>query len=489
MARLLLALGMLFSVTEFILAETAFIDGIEYSLRINGTAIVCGVDDDIESLSNIPETINYDGNVYIVNEIGRFVSSNLRSITIPPSIKKVNSFHCERLSIVIIEDSDEEILFEYQDKYDGSFTSRCPIRRIYQGRNINYSWRPPFCRVSTIVDIEIGDKVTEITQGLYRVASFYELEKIIIGPSVKNIGDVGDNIIYISSTFGAESSSTRGLPQIYMLAIKPPKIANGTFESSFFRYPLHVPSNCLDDYKYDGYWGSFKIYDDVALINRIELAEGELSLAEDEIYTLTAVISPKDAFCQKIRWNSSDQSIVKIDEFGHLRTLKCGITTITASTLDGSNLSATCTVTVRAKEIQASSISLDSSSAQGIEGEQIQINATILPEDATNKTLAWSSSDEHVAIVDENGLVSLIKEGTAIINASATDGSGVSAKCTVVVTGHSGIDAILADRNTYVKILSLSGVLVYEGKYSEAKLVPDYYIVVCDGKSMKVKVG
>lgn len=487
MTRLLLALGMLFGVTEFILAETAFIDGIEYSLR-DGTAIVCGVDDDIESLSNIPETINYDGNVYIVNEIGRFVSSNLRSITIPPSIKKVNSFHCERLSVVIIEDSDEEILFEYKDKYDGSFTYRCPIRRIYQGRNINYSWRPPFCRVSTIVDIEIGDKVTEINQGLYRVKSFYELEKIIIGPSVKNIGDVGDNIAYISSTFGAESYGTRGLPQIYMLAIKPPKIANGTFESSFFRYPLHVPSNCLDDYKYDGYWGSFKISDDIAIINRIEISDNELTLSEDETYTLSAAISPENAFYRKVRWVSSDQSVAQIDEFGHISALKSGITKITASTLDGSNLSATCTVTVRAKEIRVSSISLDSSSAQGIEGEQIQINATVIPEDATNKTLAWSSSDEHVAIVDENGLVSLIKEGTATISASATDGSDVSAECTVVVTEYSGIDAIHADRNTHVKILSLSGVLVYEGQYAEAKLVPDYYIVVCDGKSMKVKV-
>lgn len=140
------------------------------------------------------------------------------------------------------------------------------------------------------------------------------------------------------------------------------------------------------------------------------------------------------------------------------------------------------------RTIAVTLISLNPSYVEENAGEQIQINATILPEDASNKTLAWSSSDEQVAIVDENGIVSLIKEGTATITASATDGSGVSARCTVVVTGHSGIDAILADKNTYVKIFSLSGVLVYEGQYAEAKLVPDYYIVVCDDKSMKVKV-
>ena len=131
---------------------------------------------------------------------------------------------------------------------------------------------------------------------------------------------------------------------------------------------------------------------------------------------------------------------------------------------------------------------MNPSSAEGKEGEQIQINATVLPEDATNKALAWASSDKSVATVDETGLISLLKKGTAVITASATDGSNVSAECVVVVTDDSGIDDILTDKNTYVRVFNLQGVLVYEGIYSVAKLVPDYYIVVCDGKSTKVKV-
>ncbi|MDE6527517.1 MAG: Ig-like domain-containing protein, partial [Muribaculaceae bacterium] len=131
---------------------------------------------------------------------------------------------------------------------------------------------------------------------------------------------------------------------------------------------------------------------------------------------------------------------------------------------------------------------LDPSYAEGKEGEQIQIKATVLPEDATNKTIEWSSSDESIATVDGSGLISVLKKGTAIITASATDGSGVSAECIVVVTEYSGIEDIMTDKNTYVKVFNLSGVLVYEGIYSDANLVPDYYIVVCDGKNVKVKV-
>lgn len=138
--------------------------------------------------------------------------------------------------------------------------------------------------------------------------------------------------------------------------------------------------------------------------------------------------------------------------------------------------------------ILVSSISLTSVSANGKDGEQIQISATVLPEDATNKTLSWSSSDENVATVNDSGLVTLIKKGTAVITASATDGSGVSAECAVVVTEYAGIKDILTDKDTYVKIFNLQGIKVYEGVYSEANLAPDYYIVVCDGKNVKVKV-
>ena len=64
----------------------------------------------------------------------------------------------------------------------------------------------------------------------------------------------------------------------------------------------------------------------------------------------------------------------------------------------------------------------------------------------------------------------------------------MSAECAVVVSEFGGIDEILADKSVYVRIFNLKGVLVYEGIYSDATLLPDYYIVVCDGKNIKVRV-
>lgn len=153
-----------------------------------------------------------------------------------------------------------------------------------------------------------------------------------------------------------------------------------------------------------------------------------------------------------------------------------------------SGVAATCNLTVIKPAKLVSSISLDPLSAEGTKGDQIQITATVLPEDATSKVIRWSSSDENIASVDDSGLISLLKKGTAVITASATDESGVSADCAIVVTEASGIEAVLADKSAYVKIFNLNGILIFEGEYADARLTPDYYIVVCDGKNIKIKV-
>lgn len=209
---------------------------------------------------------------------------------------------------------------------------------------------------------------------------------------------------------------------------------------------------------------------------------------EGEQVWINATVLPDDATNKDLSWSSSDESIATVDDYGVISLLKTGSAKITATAADGSGVSAICSVTVYDKYISVSSIVLNPTSVEGEEGVQIPIEATVLPEDASDKILLWGSSDESVATVDESGLVSLLKKGSAVITASATDGSGVSADCAVVVTEYSGIDDILTDWNTYVRVFNLQGVLVYEGLYAEANLEPGYYIVVCDGKKAKLKL-
>ncbi len=82
---------------------------------------------------------------------------------------------------------------------------------------------------------------------------------------------------------------------------------------------------------------------------------------------------------------------------------------------------------------KAESISLDKTSMDLIEGSSDNLNAKVLPEDATNKKVVWSSSDEKIAKVDENGKVTAIKEGQVTITAKV-EGTDLTATCKVNVT-------------------------------------------------------
>ena len=75
-------------------------------------------------------------------------------------------------------------------------------------------------------------------------------------------------------------------------------------------------------------------------------------------------------------------------------------------------------------------VALDKAELTLVEGETGMLKAGVLPEDATEKTVAWESSDPAVASVDENGTITAVKEGQAVITAKA---GGASAQCTVTV--------------------------------------------------------
>ena len=80
-----------------------------------------------------------------------------------------------------------------------------------------------------------------------------------------------------------------------------------------------------------------------------------------------------------------------------------------------------------------SDITLNQTEAEMVVGENLQLSATIAPENATNKSVTWSSTNETVAIVDESGMVTAVGSGTCQIKAAANDGSGKTASCLITV--------------------------------------------------------
>ena len=173
-------------------------------------------------------------------------------------------------------------------------------------------------------------------------------------------------------------------------------------------------------------------YQASALATGIALNKTSLSLRETETAQLTATVTPEDAEDRSVTWSSSDNSIATVNAEGVVTAIKEGTATITATTNDGSNLKATCTVKVSIMPVASITLNITEKTLE--EGETVNLTASVLPANASNKSLAWTSSDENVATVDANGLVTAVKEGTATITAKANDGSNVSAQCTINVS-------------------------------------------------------
>ena len=92
------------------------------------------------------------------------------------------------------------------------------------------------------------------------------------------------------------------------------------------------------------------------------------------------------------------------------------------------------TLTVTAATVSVTGVSLDKTELSLTVGDTETLTATVAPDNATDKTVTWTSSNSTVATVDQNGVVTAVARGTAVITATAADGSGASASCSVTVT-------------------------------------------------------
>ena len=168
-----------------------------------------------------------------------------------------------------------------------------------------------------------------------------------------------------------------------------------------------------------------------ALVTDITLDNTYLTFASlSSTQTLIATITPDYAVNKTVTWKSSNTTVATVSNTGVVTPMKNGTTTITVTTTDGTNLSATCIVTVNV----ATGISLDKTSLSFSTLDNTQnLTANISPDNVANRRVAWSSSNTSVATVDENGIVTPKANGTATITATTTDGTNFSATCAVTV--------------------------------------------------------
>ena len=161
----------------------------------------------------------------------------------------------------------------------------------------------------------------------------------------------------------------------------------------------------------------------------ISFATKTIEVEYGDIVKLKPTIKPSNATDKTLKWSSSDPSVVKVSQAGNIKGLKAGKSAVITVTTNTGNFKAQ--ITVKVSPISVKKVSLSRTSVALSKGKTYQLDATVTPSNATNKTLTWSSSNTKVATVDKNGKVTTIKNGTTVITCKSANGK--TASCTITV--------------------------------------------------------
>ena len=168
------------------------------------------------------------------------------------------------------------------------------------------------------------------------------------------------------------------------------------------------------------------------------------SIGRNNTEKLSLTWTPEDTSQKSVTWESSNPDVVTVDYKGNITGLKNGTSTITCTNNNNNLLTTTCLVTVGEENVTG--VTLDKTSHSLLAGKSLDIHATIIPDNASNKNVSWSVDNEYCTITP-NGLtcsITAVTEGISTITVTTEDGNH-SATCSISVTGERVINDDLVD--------------------------------------------
>ncbi|MBW0770508.1 Ig-like domain-containing protein [Mammaliicoccus lentus] len=159
-------------------------------------------------------------------------------------------------------------------------------------------------------------------------------------------------------------------------------------------------------------------------VTGVTLDKTTLSLEEGATGNLVATVAPSTATDKTVTFASSDAAIATVDNKGKVTAVKAGNADITVTTKDGSKI-AKCTLTVTAKTIAVTGVTIAPKTASVDVDATTKLNSTVAPSTATNKSVSYKSSDDAIATVSSNGTVTGVSEGETTITVTTQDGNKV----------------------------------------------------------------
>lgn len=224
-------------------------------------------------------------------------------------------------------------------------------------------------------------------------------------------------------------------------------------------------------YYIDGYYRTMDFYYDITIksntisVTRIELTPSSATLEIGETIQLNATAYPTNATNRSLNWTTENYSVASVSNSGLVTARGAGRVWIWARATDGSGAGNYCVVDVK-EPTKVSSIELSETEATMEVGEELTITASILPDDANNKSVNWTSDNTDVAIVVD-GVITAVSPGECNITCASTDGSNVSAVCHIVVNEpeQHWLSVVLPNGSFSINVTNLESI--------ELKITPD----------------
>ena len=190
-------------------------------------------------------------------------------------------------------------------------------------------------------------------------------------------------------------------------------------------------------------------------VTGMTLEKKSIEVEKGKTEAINAIITPENATRKGITWTSSNANVATVTN-GVVKGISAGTAIITATTKDG-NFTDTCEVTVTQNAVTGIRIS-EKLIDLGM-GYKKQITATVMPDDATDKSVEWTSENPEIAAVSDNGTITGKSYGRTVVTATTTDG-GYTAKCVVRVKPIDVFDAtgnnefVLSNTDSETKLVS-----------------------------------
>ena len=301
---------------------------------------------------------------------------NLASITIPNSVTSIEYCalaNCSKLSSITLPEGIKSI-------GDGAFFDCGSLASVFLPEGVETIGNSAFAGCVNLTSITIPESVTEIDYHVFSDCS--NLSSVTLSK--------GLNLICDYAFDGCSSLTTINIPEDSQLT----NIGPGAFRDCSSLTSITLPEGVKDIW-HGAFSGCSQLFNVCCYAKSVPSAYDEAfaGIREDAILYVPASVI--EDYRNTAPWS----------DFSMIETI----------------------------EVEVTNIALSHSSAQLKEGESMVLNAVVTPDNATDKTVSWTSSNPAVATVDADGTVTAMLEGTAIITATANDGSGVSVSCEVTV--------------------------------------------------------